>query len=141
MTQQSAPPVPPPPADTLPTQTEGKKAAWRNWWFWVILLLVFLLVVAMVALSSGDDSVQADVEPSLTASPTPTSSRWVITPEEVAAGMPDRIMDAMCPTIDILPREVVLRQFTKGYRMGGNVPGSPPARLVFDAVVTLCEER
>lgn len=148
MSQQTAPPpVPPPPV--MGPQQEGKKAAWKHWWFWVIVVLVVLLVAAVAAGSPGDPSTpRSAAEPSpraaSTASPspasTPTSPRWLMTPEEVAAGLPDRYMDALCPTIDILPREFLLRKFAQGYKKGGNVPGMPPARLVFEALERSCEQ-
>ncbi len=149
MSQRIAPPpVPPPPPVTGPQQV-GKEAAWKHWWFWVIVVLVVLLVAAVAAGSPGDPSPpRSAAEPSpraaSTASPspasTPTSPRWLMTPEEVAAGLPDRYMDALCPTIDILPRELLLRKFVQGYKKGGNVSGMPPARLVFEAMERSCEQ-
>ena len=80
--------------------------------------------------------------PASTTSPspasTPASPRWLITPDEVAEALPDRYMDAICPTLDILPRELLLRRFAQGYKKGGNVPGMPPAGLVFEAIERLC---
>ena len=148
MSQQTGPlPAPPPPPLVTDPQHTSKKAAWRHSWFWVTVLLAVLLIAAVAAASTRDPSQPLSVDepsrsPASISSPspasTPGSSRWLATPDEVAEGLPDRYMDALCPTIDILPRDFLLRKFAQGYKKGGKVPGMPPARLVFEAIERLC---